>query len=298
MKHLSKLVTSLMGLCPLFSVHAQESGTPAELTFSYAQFADADLDGGGELGSTQASFGLGYDWSRGRGEAVGVSFGVGMNDYDLSSGSAIPGAEAWGRVTELDLGMNWRRPVGDSGMLFIAPNLGMARGEGADWEESLQFGLIASYGYRVSSTLTFGIGAGIFTGLEETSGFPVLLVNWQISDDWRIGNSFRSGPSGPAGLELAYTPAPGWEVALGGGWRSDRFRLDENGSNPNGIGEVEGVPVYLRVSWDATETLSLGLFGGIFASGEVTTETEGGFELADEDLDSTPFFGISASSRF
>ena len=280
------------------SLPAQESRPGFEVSFSHAEFADADLDGGGELGFRQTNFGIGADWSLGRGEALGLSLGVGLVDYDFSGNPAIIGSDAWGRVTELDLGMNWRRPVGESGMLFIAPNLGVARGEGADWGDSLRFGLIASYGVRVSRTLTFGIGAGIFTGLEETSGFPVLLVNWQISESWRLGNSFNSGPSGPAGLELAYSFSPGWEVALGGGWRSDRFRLDENGSNPNGIGEVEGVPVYLRLSWAAEDGLSLGVFGGLYASGEVTTETEGGFELAEDDLDSTPFFGISASLPF
>jgi hypothetical protein len=298
MKHFTTLVVFTVGSFSSAALQAQEAEAPMTLSFSHTQFADADLDRGGELGSTQTSLGLGYDWSKGRGEAIGLSVGVGLKDYDFSGATIIPGADAWGQVTELDLGMSWRRPVGESGMLFIAPNLRSARGEGADWGDSLQFGLIASYGYRVSRTLTFGIGAGIFTGLEETSGFPVLLVNWQISDNWRLGNSFRAGPSGPAGLELAYTPAPGWEFGFGGGWRSDRFRLDENGSNPDGIGEVEGLPVYLRLSWEVNDSLSLGLFGGVFLNGEVTTETDGGFELASDDLDSAPFFGISANSRF
>jgi hypothetical protein len=210
----------------------------------------------------------------------------------------IPGADAWDGVTELDFGFNWRRSIGKSGMLFIAPNLRLARGDGADWSETGQLGLIASYGFRASSTLTFGFGFGIFSGLEETSGFPVFLINWQISDAWRLGNSFTAGPSGPAGLEIAYTPAPGWEVGFGGGWRSDRFRLDEDGPNPNGIGEVQALPIYLRVSWEVNESVSMGLYGGIYLNGEVTTEADGGSELATDDLDSAPFFGITANSRF
>lgn len=282
----------------LFPVTGSWAQAPLEVSFSHTQFADADLDNGGELGSSLTTLGLSADWSRGRGEAIGLSLDLGLGDYDLSGATEIPGADAWGQVTELNLGVNWRKPVGESGLIFIAPNLGVARGEGADWEESLRFGLIVSYGYRVSNTLTVGIGAGIFTGLEETTGFPVLLINWQISERWRLGNSFRAGPSGPAGLEIAYALNPGWEIAFGGGWRSDRFRLDENGAIPNGIGEVEGVPVYLRLSWDVNEQLSLGVFGGVWTSGEVMSETSGGFELASDDLDTAPFFGISASSRF
>jgi hypothetical protein len=291
-------IYGLAGFASLTLAFASDPQAPVEISFIHVQFSDSDLDGGGELGSSQTNLQIGTEWSKGRGEAFGVSFGVGLNDYDLSGSTVIPGSAAWGQVTGLDLGVNWRRPVGRSGMFFIAPNLAAARGEGADWGESLEFGLIASYGYRVSSTLTFGIGAGIFTGLEETSGFPVLLIDWRISENWRVGNSFRAGPSGPAGIELAYSPDPGWEVAVGGGWRSERFRLDENGPVPDGIGEVEGAPIYLRVSWDASEQLSVDLFGGIYVGGEVLTETSGGFELARDDLDATPFFGLSANSRF
>ncbi len=118
------------------ALQAQEAEAPMTLSFSHTQFADADLDRGGELGSTQTSLGLGYDWSKGRGEAIGLSVGVGLKDYDFSGATIIPGADAWGQVTELDLGMSWRRPVGESGMLFIAPNLRSARGEGADWGDS------------------------------------------------------------------------------------------------------------------------------------------------------------------
>jgi hypothetical protein len=284
--------------CVLFHAPSFGAVDQSELSLSHVWMGDADLDNGGELGADHTVARVDLDWSRGRGESIGLSIGAGFHDYDFSGSSALSAVAPWGEVTDISLGMSWRRPVGSAGMLFIAPSLEFARGEGADWGDSIRAGAILSYGYRVSDTLTIGVGAGVFTGLEETSAFPVLLIDWQINDKWRVGNPFRPGPTGPAGLEIAYAVNSDWEVALGGGWRSNRFRLDENGVIPDGIGEVEGIPVFLRLSWVVNESVSLDIYGGQFLSGEVTARDSKGRKIGQDDLDSAALLGLGLSAAF
>ncbi|MGC9449969.1 MAG: DUF6268 family outer membrane beta-barrel protein [Oceanipulchritudo sp.] len=269
-----------------------------DLSLSHVWIGDADLDQGGEMGSRHTSLRVDMDRSLGRGESIGLSLGAVYRSHDFSGSSDLMQEEPWDKVTEYSVGLNWRRPAGEAGMLFFAPSLEFARGDGADWGDSLRGGAILSYGHRFSDSLTIGVGAGVFSGLEETQGFPVLLIDWRINESWRIGNPFRPGPTGPAGLEVVYTFAPEWEIALGGGWRSNRFRLDENGPNPDGIGEVEGFPAFLRLSWRASETISLDLYGGMFLEGELTYEDSDGDKIAEDDLDSAPMAGISLTARF
>lgn len=276
---------------------ASGAQTRSDLSLTQVMIGDADLDNGGELGSDHTDLSVKTSWSRGRGESIGLSLGATWRSYDFGGASTLAAGDPWGDVAEYSFGASWRRPLGDAGMLFIAPSVGVAREDGADWGDSVRFGTIVSYGYRVSDTLTIGVGAGVFTGLEETSAFPVLLVDWQINDQWRLGNPFRPGPTGPAGLEIAYAPSADWEFALGAGWRSNRFRLDEAGPIPDGIGEVEGVPVFLRLSWMASESLSLDLYAGQFLAGEVTVESSKGKTIATDDLDSAPVAGVSLGWR-
>lgn len=290
---ISSLLVSLASGSPLWATDGQ-----AEASVAHVWVGDADLDLGGELGMNQTDFRVGYDWSLGRGSSLGLSMQASFHDYDFGP-AGTPGFTApWGDVVDYSLGMSWRKPMGDEGMLFIAPSIGFARGEGADWGESLTYGTIVSYGYRFSENLTIGFGAGVYFGLEETSAFPVLLVDWQINDTWRIGNPFRPGPAGPAGLEVVYSGGESWEVAFGGGWRSNRFRLDEDGLNPDGIGELEGVPVFLRLTWFASETFSLDVYAGQLLSGEIKLENRRGGKIGSDDLDSAPLAALSVTARF
>ncbi|NDV61632.1 hypothetical protein G0Q06_04135 [Puniceicoccales bacterium CK1056] len=290
--HLS-LIASLFWACSLVG-----SETRTEFSVTQSWISEADLDQGGELGVDQTDLEVGVDWSLGRGSNLGLSIGASFQDYDFGQAGSADFVAPWGDVVNYSIGLGWRRPIGDDGVLFIAPSMEIARGKGADWSKSFTFGTILSYGYRVSETLTIGVGAGVFTGLEETSAFPVLLVDWQINDNWRVGNPFRPGPAGPAGLEMVYSPNTDWEVALGGGWRSNRFRLDEDGTNPDGIGEIEGIPVFLRLTWMASESVSIDLYAGQFISGEITVENRKGKKIGSDDLDSTPVAALSISSRF
>ncbi len=274
------------------------SADEKEFTFTQVWLGNVDLDEGGEFGSSHTSIKTGLDWNLGRGEAIGFSLGATKRDYDFSGDNTLFTERPWSDVTEYNIGMSWRKPVGQAGMVFLAPSIQFARGDGADWGESWKTGAILSYSRVYSDNLTLGFGMGIYSGLEETQAFPVLFINWQINESWRLSNPFRPGPSGPAGLELAYALRSGMEIGFGVAWRSERFRLDENGPFANGIGELEGVPSFLRLTWQANEAVSVDLYGGMFLFGEVTVENEAGELINRDDMDSASIGGVSISAAF
>ena len=150
----------------------------------------------------------------------------------------------------------------------------------------------------MDASLTVGIGAGVFFGLEDTSGFPVLLVRWQINDHWRLGNPFRPGPAGPAGLELVYTGITAWEFGFGTSYRSERFALDRN--NPAGAryGEESGVATFLRASRDLGAGSQLDLYVGTVVGGELTWEDVDGRTLVRSDADPSLLAALAFTASF
>lgn len=266
-------------------------------SLTYLELADADLDRGGKVGLQQYRLAIGAGWDRGQGEGFGLNFSWSMSDYGFS-GATVFGAQAWGEVNVLGLGASYRKAVNSTDLLLVSPSLQFARAEGADWGESLEYGLVSSYNRRFSDTLTLGIGLAAFTGLEETRAFPILAVDWQFADDWHLRNPFTPGPAGPAGLELVYSLSQDWEIALAGGWRSERFRLSDGGTNPDGVGELEGIPLVLSSRWKWSESISASIYGGWFFGGELTAEDRSGNELNSDDLDGSAMWGFSVSGRF
>jgi hypothetical protein len=162
----------------------------------------------------------------------------------------------------------------------------------------LMYGGVVYAGYRANPDLTIGFGAGVFYRLEETRIFPSLIVSWKINDRLRLGNSYRLGPAGPAGLELSYKLDENWEAAAGGGLRSARFRLDKNGSTPGGIGENRNWPVYARLSRKLGSPFILDLYGGAAFAGEIKLQDSGGQDINTVKYNATPLVGFNLRAIF
>jgi hypothetical protein len=143
-----------------------------------------------------------------------------------------------------------------------------------------------------------GFGLGVFERIEKTSVFPLLLVDWKLTDRWRVMNPLQAGPTGPAGLELDYRFDNGWNLGLGAAWRTTRFRLSENGPVPDGIGEERGLPVFLRATHHFGGGMSLVLYAGVIANGQLRVEDAQGNELREVDFDPAPLLAVSFSARF
>jgi len=260
--------------------------------------ADSDLDSGGELGIDRLGIEFGLIHGLEGGNSIGGSLNYTQIDYSFSDVPALGGFNPWGQIDQWQLGLQYRHTIDRESSLFVMPSVTSSGESDVSLGDSIEFGAIIGYTKQFSPTLTLGFGGGAFFGLEDTSGFPVIFVYWEIADEWRLSNPFRPGPSGPAGLELVYTGFADWEIGLGGGYRTNRFALDDVGPAPDGFGQNEGAAMFVRASREFATGGSLDLYVGTVVGGELELEDSDGRRLARTDYDPSLLFAIAYTQRW
>lgn len=228
---------------------------------------------------------------------VGLSLNYDYLDYEFSDDAQLEGASPWDRVHGLNLAVPIIRNLNSRWSMLLSPSIGWFGASGASSSDSLTYGLTfaATYAFRADRKLGFGVAA--FDRIGESRAFPFLSIDWQLSERLRLTNPLTVGPTGPAGLELAYKIASKWEVGAGGAYRNIRFRLDERDLEPNGIGEQRGIATFARVLYQLNPAISLSLYTGLVVDGELRIENEDAERRRTVEHDPAPLLAISLSAR-
>ncbi len=258
----------------------------------------AGLDAGGEVALRQLGLKVGLQRGLDGGNSIGGGIGYTQNDYEFSGSPGTVGFAPWNDVRQWDFNLQYRHSLDRTASIFVMPMVQFSGEKDASGSDSLVWGGIAGYTKKVSETLSLGIGGGVFSGLEDTKGFPFIFVYWQINDDWRLSNPFRPGPSGPAGFEFVYTGQEDWELGFGGGYRSNRFALDNVGVAPGGYGENTAVPLFVRLSREFKAGGHLDLYAGALLGGELQLEDSNGRKLAETNYDAALLVALSFTHRW
>jgi hypothetical protein len=260
--------------------------------------AETGLDRGGK-------FSLGHYQIRGSASRplseslqAGISIGYDYLDFDFSGVSGFAGHTAWGSVHRIGLSLPVFFRSTENWQLFISPSIDFSGEQDSELSKATRYGAAATAAYRFSPDFTLGAGIGIFQGLEETSVFPFLTVYWKIGENWLLTNPLSAGPIGPAGLELTYSPSELWELGGGGAFRSTRFRLDDKGIAPDGVGQLSGLPLWLRLTRKFSRQYKLDLYGGVLLNGELRIEDRDGRKLDSDDFDPAAFMALNISANF
>ena len=284
---------------------AAPAGPPAAETLAWSLNAvfthqlDTDLDGGGEVSLTSFDIEPTLTWTIDDATSWSFSFGYGLDQYDFGGTGGLAGMYPWGDITHLSLGASIRRKLDDSWTLFGGPSLRIAAEDGADLDSGLTGGGFIGAGYRVNDRLTIGPGLGIFSEIEDdVEVFPVLIINWRIRDDLTLRTGSLTGATRGPGLELAWKLDDSLEVALATRYDSNRFRLDDAGPAPDGVGEDEGFALVGGVRWKPDANITLTVFGGVQLESQLTLYDRDGVELMQEDSDPQPVIGLAGSIRF
>jgi hypothetical protein len=227
---------------------------------------------------------------------LGISWQV--DEYSFSGPSADPWSDPFKTVQKAGAGLNAILPTKGNWGYFLAGTLNWSGEEGADSARSLVHGIIVSASYDFRRDRRLGFGMGMFEGLEERKIFPYALVSWSLNEKWSLMNPLRVGPAGPAGLELVYDARENWQVAGGAAYRSSRFRLDDEGTAPGGIGEMKGVPAWVRASWQASPKLKLDVYGGAILAGKAKLEDSGGRRLESDSYNTAPLAAVTLKASF
>ncbi len=258
----------------------------------------ADMNAGGDMSIHRLGFKFGAIRGLDGGSSIGGGLCYTMLGYRFEGVPALGGFNPWEDIDQLQLSLQYRYAIDRKSSLFLMPSVTSSGESGASFSDSIEFGAIFGYTKTFSRELTLGIGGGAFYGLEDTSGFPVIFVYWQMADNWRLSNPFRPGPSGPAGLEIVYTGLTGWEIGFGGGYRVSRFALNDVGPAPNGFGQNEGAAMFVRASREFQSGGNLDLYVGTVVGGELELEDSGGRLLARTDYDPAVLFALAFTQRW
>ena len=132
--------------------------------------------------------------------------------YDFSGRN-----EPWNDINTLTYSLRAVYRMNDDWVLMGGPIVGVSAEDDADWGNALRIGgmvggnisLVAGVEYRAGRDRRLGCG-------EKGTVVPMVLVDWKISDQWRLHNARpQPGFRGTAGVELAWATAA--EVGTGHG---------------------------------------------------------------------------------
>lgn len=126
---------------------------------------------------------------------------------------------------------------------------------------------------------------------------PFVIVNWKMTDRLRLANAAPAGSLGGAGVELRYAPTPDWELACGV-WRSDRWRMEDDGPAAGRVGETSFIPLLTRLSRKLGPKSRLDLCAGGSTSNKLTVKDSEGKEIAHDDYGIVPMMSATWSGTF
>ena len=277
---------------------AQDAGTmPSQwVGFGEHQFDhefESDIDSGGSLAVTRARTQAGILYMQSPRNSIGVALRYGYHGYDFGGTAGFGGLNPWGDVREWAVGVPYRLGIGsDWDLMAVASVQGLAEYD-ASWDESVTASGILTLSYRVSDDFRIGPGLGIATEIEDdVSVFPFLLIDWQINDVLSLSTrGAERAVNGPQAV-LSWQVEPEWSLAFGAGREELRFRLDDSGVAPGGVGQGETYPVFASLTYGQKRGFQAFLFGGYKLGGELTLEDSNGTFIAGSDYDDQPFLGV------
>ena len=268
------------------------------LSGSLVEQLEADLDSAGSYSVSSLLLRGSVAQPVSRKTILGLSLGYDLLDYDFSDDVVLESASPWSRVHGLNLAIPLLRRVHERWTLLLSPSVGSYGASGAGFSDSVTWGAVIAATYAFREDRKLGFGAGLFDRIGQSRGFPFVSIDWRLTERWRIANPLTVGPTGPAGLELAYDISPKWEFGAGGAYRNIRFRLDESGLEPNGIGEQRGIVTFARLLHALSPKLELVLYAGLVLDGELRIEDTDARRRRTVGHESAPLLAISLSGRF
>ena len=256
----------------------------------------SDLDDGGSFSATRAFLRGTAQYNAGGGNSIGVSLSFGQFDYDFDNVADQP----WTDIRDIRLSVPISFAVSERANVFVSPGVRWDYQSGASASDGETYGVFAGVAWEISETLTIGPAFGAYSQLEESGAefFPALLVNWDISKRLNLSTGTGLGATSGPGLTLGYAWSDASTIALTARSESVRFRLDDQGLAPDGVGEDQSVPVVISYTYSPNPGVSFNVFAGAELGGRLTLDDASGNEVLRQDYDTAPLLGLAARFRF
>jgi hypothetical protein len=258
--------------------------------------SNADLSEGGEFSASRAFLRTTALYNLNGGTSVGLSASIGSFDYNFSQADNQP----WEDIRDIRISVPVRFRAGNTASVFVSPQVRWDYQSGADAADGRTYGVFAGIAWKLSESLTIGPAFGAFSQFEDDDidFFPALLVDWDINDRWNLNTGSGIGATQGPGLTLSYALNDTMTLGLSARSERIRFRLDEEGLAPNGIGEDKSIPVVVSFGYNPNPGISLNVFAGAELDGRLTLDDANGTELSRQNYETAPLVGVAFRARF
>ena len=286
-------------LLPLIVVPTQVTAAEfdSKLDFFYTHQFNSNIDNGGEIGVTRGGFELRLSKKMTDHDSMKFKFKVQREDYDFGGVAGLGLQNPWNSIDTIDVGMAWFHAIDQDKTLFAA---GLVR---SSYEHDFSDGLVGggSVGFiqRYSPTFTLGLGVGILGQIHDDPYVnPVIVLDWEISENLRISSDLVTRFGTQSGVELVWTPNTEWTLGVGISYDYSRFRLNDSGIAPNGVGEVTSWPLSFRATRHVSPDFDLTFYGGVVYNGEIRLIDQSRNQLSLDKYDEAGVIGIMGQIRF
>jgi len=257
----------------------------------------SDVEGGFSVNRWFASMGVTYAWNPRN--SIGLSVGGGTTTYDFDTLTTIGGGTPWEEIDETRISLVGRFGLGEKGTLFLIPSARYHGENDANTSDGRTWGMFAAAAWRLNEKLTIGPGIGVFSKLEDSTRiFPILVIDWKITERWYLSTSRALAASQGPGLTLGFLATETWSFGLTSRYENQEFRLDENGTTPGGIGKDQSIPVVVSAAWKPNKTVKLALFGGLEFAGKLKLKNAADELVSESKYDPAAIFGATFDLRF
>ena len=238
-----------------------------------------------------------YAWDRRN--TVSLAFGFGEADYEFSADATINGQQPWDRIREARVSLPIRFSPSARTDAIVIPIVRSYAEQGASLDDGRTQGVLAGIGWRLSDTLFIGPGFGCYSELGDgSSAFPILVIDWSITERLALTTGRGLGASQGPGLDLTYSLNEKLKVGLTSRYEEIRFALDTDPSSPRTYGEDRSLPLLLSVRYSPWPMTMVGAFVGADFGGKLSTLDANGNRIAVSEYDVAPSAGLVFRSRF
>ena len=296
LQSMAPIFASALSFVAIGAVAQERTGWSTQVEGLTVYQGETDLDEGGDFTSTRTFLRGSALYQFDNGASSGVSVSVGAFDYDFGDVAARP----WEDIRDIRISVPTRFRVSDTATAFISPPVRWHYESGADKSDGSTYGFFGGIAWKISDSLTIGPAIGAYSQLEESGAdvFPALLVGWDLNDRWNLNTGAGLGATGGPGLTLGYSVSDASRLALSVRSESVRFRLDDTGLAPNGVGEDESIPVVISYQYEPNPGILFSAFVGAEFNGELTLDDASGNRISRQSYDTAPLAGLAIRLRF
>ena len=221
-----------------------------------------------------------------------------LNDYDFNTVVGL-GGDPWSDIHTLQMDVRFEWWTTNDIVVMFGPFVMWSRESGASWDRALTGGVFAGVMYVSSAQLAWGAGVGISSQLEDSVlVYPILFLDWKFHGDMKLTSV--AGPVGLAftGIEWVWEFADHFEFGVGARYEFRRFRLDDSGFAPGGVGEETSIPFWGRLSYRFNDNFAVDVYAGVVAGGRFKVDNADGNPLGEDDSELAPTLAIALRVDF